>query len=99
MTPPLARRENLLVEDLDDETVVYDLITHKAHCLSPATGAVWRHCEGATTPEVIAERVGATPEAVAAALHELGQAGLLVETQESTADGLSRRELIRGLSA
>lgn len=31
---PLARREELVVPELADEVLVYDLRQHKAHCLN-----------------------------------------------------------------
>jgi hypothetical protein len=46
---PRARANGLLVEEVDDETLVYDLDTHDAHCLNPAAALVWRRSDGRTT--------------------------------------------------
>ena len=46
---PLARSEGLLVEELGDETLVYDRESHEAHCLNRSAALVWRHCDGTTT--------------------------------------------------
>jgi hypothetical protein len=59
-TMPLARTEQLIVQELPDETLVYDSVTHKAHCLNKTAAAIWRHCDGRST---VAE--------AADALHEL----------------------------
>lgn len=45
---PLARRENLSVRETTEETIVYDLINHKAHCLNRTAALVWKHCDGRT---------------------------------------------------
>ena len=37
---PKARTDGLLVEEMDGETLVYDLDTHGAHCLNPAAALV-----------------------------------------------------------
>jgi hypothetical protein len=39
---PRARRDELVVEELDDETLVYDLERHKARCLNHTAALVWR---------------------------------------------------------
>jgi hypothetical protein len=45
---PQARSEGLIVRDLDDEVLVYDLERHKAHCLNKTAALIWRHCDGRT---------------------------------------------------
>ena len=52
---PQARKEELLVHDLDDETLVYDLKRHRAHSLNRSAALVWRHCDGRTTLDGMAE--------------------------------------------
>jgi len=37
------------VEELLDESVIYDLKTNKAHSLNRTATLVWRHCDGHTT--------------------------------------------------
>ncbi len=32
--PPSARRKDLIIEELPDEVLVYDLNTDRAHCLN-----------------------------------------------------------------
>lgn len=43
---PIARRDDLIVEHLPGETVVYDLRTHQVHCLNPAASRAWELCDG-----------------------------------------------------
>ncbi|MGB9180353.1 MAG: PqqD family protein [Pyrinomonadaceae bacterium] len=51
---PTARRDGLIVRELADETLVYDLERNKAHCLNRTAALVWRRCNGRLTVEEIA---------------------------------------------
>ena len=46
---PLRRRDELVVQELSEETVVYDQRSHKAHCLNRTAALVWHHCDGQTS--------------------------------------------------
>jgi hypothetical protein len=46
---PLARTSDLVIRELDDETLVYDTKRDKAHCLNLAAALVWKQCDGTTT--------------------------------------------------
>ncbi len=102
---PRARQDELVVEELPDETLVYDLKRHKANCLNRTAALVWRRCDGQTSvAEVTAmlEEQLATPtdEAVVwMALDRLGRAHLLSEPVTLPADRAqySRREVLRTL--
>src|SRR5689334_8744169 len=47
---PLAVRDNLVIRELDDETLVYDTERDEAHCLNQTAALVWELCDGNTTP-------------------------------------------------
>ena len=102
---PRARQDELVVEELPDETLVYDLKRHKARCLNRTAALVWRHCDGQTSVADVAallEEQLATPtdEAVVwMALDRLGRAHLLSEPVTLPADRAqySRREVLRTL--
>jgi hypothetical protein len=52
---PIARTEGLVVKQLDDEVLIYDLERHRAHCLNQASALVWRACDGTrAVPELTA---------------------------------------------
>jgi hypothetical protein len=55
---PQAREESLAVEELSEETLVYDLERDRVHCLNRTTSLVWRQCDGHTTVSEMAARVG-----------------------------------------
>jgi len=48
---PRARTAGLIINELDDETLIYDLERHEAHCLNQTAALVWRRCDGRTTVE------------------------------------------------
>lgn len=52
---PLARTDNLVIQDLPDEVLVYDLNTNKAHCLNQSAMLVWKACNGDKTVSEISE--------------------------------------------
>ena len=89
---PLARSEGLVVEELGDEVLVYDLAVKNAHCLSPTAATVWRRCDGRTASSELALELGFDETQIAQALDELDRSDLLV-SPVVPGDGLSRREL------
>src|SRR5205085_3154400 len=82
---PRARQEDLVIEGLDGETLVYDMRTHKAHCLNPTAALVWNRCDGrATVGEMRAALekelgVKVRAEVVWVAIEQLDKAQLLTD--------------------
>jgi hypothetical protein len=97
---PQARQDGIVVRELPDEVLVYDLEQHKAHCLNATAAAVWRHCDGETSAKEISFRLArefSTPvdeDVVWLALDELGKLELL-ESPAVRQAGLSRAQLMR----
>jgi hypothetical protein len=97
----------LLVQELPDEVLVYDLKRSKAHCLNETAAFVWNHCDGRTAvPELatLMEEEWGKPvgeEVVWLALKQLSRANLLSEPIEAGNDGIrvSRRAVLRKLGA
>ena len=46
---PRALTNDLVIRELDDETLVYDTERDKAHCLNRTAAMVWKQCDGSTT--------------------------------------------------
>lgn len=93
---PIARTEELIVQEMGPETLVFDRRTDIAHNLSPIASLVWALCDGKHDVEslvaAVAEIEPADPQAAtAAALAELGEQELLV-------DGVSRRETVKKMA-
>lgn len=102
---PVARKEGLVVQELPDETLVYDLDSDKAHCLNQAAALVWKHCDGRTTTTSIAQSVASElhvpvdEKVVWLALDQLGRNDLLEQqpVPPPMLSGLNRREMVRVL--
>lgn len=103
---PPARPRDLLIEQVGDETVVYDLETKDVHCLSPLAAAVFEHCDGRTTPDQAAsaasERLGrdVSTDDVLAAVAQLEERSLFHSPMLSlhgngNGHGISRRDFAR----
>jgi hypothetical protein len=108
MSAPPARSQELLVERVGDEAVIYDPKTKQAHCLKPFAALVFDCCDGDTTVRQIAaaatERLGetVTENEVTEALTQLEDRGLLdaplvihQNGARAESNGLSRREVVR----
>src|SRR5258708_1930129 len=84
---PLRRENGLLIRELPDELLVYDLERFQAHCLNALAALVWRSCDGKTAVEELSRRVRDTfgvsepDHLVLLALEELHQAQLLTAPQ------------------
>lgn len=102
---PKMRADALVVDELADEVLVYDLERHEAHCLNPTAALVWKYCDGKTTVPEIARRLQrdldqpCNEELVWLALRQLDQTNLLEEPLKMPPPlaGLSRRDMMRAL--
>jgi hypothetical protein len=108
---PVARSEEIITKRIDGELLVYNRLRDEAHCLNETAAAIWKRCDGRTTPNEIAEllskEIGRTIDQrlIWLGLDELGRKHLLTEIEDqpgaTRAFTLSRREAIRriGLGA
>ncbi len=102
---PLARKEGLVIKEVDDEVLIYDLARDQAHCLNASAARIWRLCDGKSSVDQLAITLGrdsdAQPDAnlILLGLQDL-QRNHLLEIENSTshaliAQGMSRREAVR----
>jgi hypothetical protein len=99
------RDHGLVIDDLPDEVLIYDLERHEAHCLNRSAALVWRSCDGKRAPAEIALRLTAELDApfsedfVLLALSQLEKFHLLEQSEALPAQfpGLSRRQMVRRL--
>jgi hypothetical protein len=100
---PPARKADLVIQEVEGETLVYDLKSHKAHCLNPTAALVWKLCDGRRTAAQIAQKLEeqlhatVTSEVVWLAVGQLERLKLLKEPVKGVPDSarISRRELGR----
>jgi hypothetical protein len=99
------REHGLVIDDLPDEVLIYDLERHEAHCLNRSAALVWRSCDGKRAPAEIARRLSAeldapfSEELVRLALQQLEKFHLLEHSATAPAQFplLSRRQMVRRL--
>ena len=102
-TYPQSVREDIVVQNLEDETLLYNLKTNKALCLNETSALIWEMCDGKTSSSAIAENLGerlkkpVAEELVWFAVDQLRKEDLLENADTVPIDfaGLSRREVIR----
>lgn len=100
---PRARQDDLVIERLGDETLVYDMRSHKAHCLNRTAALVWNRCDGKATVSkmsVALEKEFHTlirPDVIWLALEQLGKAKLLSDRMPDSVpqQAMSRRAVVR----
>ncbi len=106
---PRARQEELVVRELPDELLVYDLQRHEAHCLNQTAALVWKKCDGKTTLREITKsltkelHVPVDERIVRLSLDQLAKFHLLDEAETLRTHlppeiaRMSRREMMRNL--
>lgn len=95
-----ARRDDLIVQKLGEEVIVYDRVSHQAHSLNRTASVVFEKLDGKRPLESVAKDLGKAlgrppqKELVDATVNELASAGLL-----RPGASLPRRSVLRGLAA
>src|SRR5216683_558941 len=104
-TRPIARKQSLVIQELPDEVLVYDLERDRAHCLNETAAFVWQRCDGRSSSAQIARTLGdqlnceVDEKIVWLALDQLGRNHLL-EKQPAVPQamkGMNRRAMVRAL--
>jgi hypothetical protein len=96
---PRARKKDLVIRELDDETLVYDTERDEAHCLNQTAALVWKHCDGKTTAREAVQSLQRTlgvsvdTDIIWLAVKQL-QRFHLVEGTSKKSPGVSRRALV-----
>jgi hypothetical protein len=100
---PRSRQQNIVVQRLNGELLIYDLVLNKALCLNEASALVWEACDGQKSISEITKIVNeklktkVNEDFVWLALDRLKKENLIVNPEEISLnfDGLTRREVIR----
>lgn len=93
---PRAKVNDLIVQDLATETLIYNSKNHRVFCLNDTLKIVYLACDGKTSFDEVKARHGLTDDLINLALDELQREDLLEDSQayQSPLAGLSRREAI-----
>jgi hypothetical protein len=98
---PMARKNGLVVQEVPDEVLVYDLESNKAHCLNHSAAMIWKSCDGKNSVSEIAKLVErqaggkVTEDFVWLAIDQLSENNLLESRVAANFEGSSRREAIK----
>ena len=100
---PQAQNERLVVQQMGDETVIYDEQRNHIHRLNQTAAIVWRHCDGRRTAadlaQVAQDELGSpiTEEMVWLALDRLEKGHLLQEklVRPGAQGQVTRRQMLR----
>jgi len=98
---PTARKSGLVVQEVPDEVLVYDLESNKAHCLNQSAAMIWKSCDGNNSVSEIAKLVETqagekiTEDFVWLAIDQLSENNLLEQQVASNFQGQSRRDVIK----
>lgn len=103
---PIARKTGIVIQEVPDEVLVYDLDANKAHCLNQTAALIWKSCDGSRSITDIAKRVESlaggniNDDFVWLAIDQLNENNLLEHEISSSFSGMSRRDVIKkiGLS-
>jgi hypothetical protein len=109
MYKPKTRSSQLLVEELVDELLIYDVERNEVHCLNGSAVQVWALCDGERTVSEIARALNSDLEPEAAetlvwtALDQFVEKHLLEEVEDQPLDvyrpeGMTRRQMLLRLS-
>lgn len=102
---PESRREDVVIQELKDELLIYDLKINKVFCLNETSAMVWQLCDGKRSISEISREMSRRLKAVVSedfvllALDGLEKDKLLAsgggETRIDFFGGLSRRQMIK----
>ena len=95
MKLPKARTENIVVQNLPGEILIYDLTINKAFCLNDTAAKVFDACDGQATFAELQAKSDLTNEVIYLALDELKKQNLLEDEYLSPFAGMSRREAVK----
>ncbi len=100
---PVSKKQNIVIQELEKELLVYDLQNNKAFCLNETSAIIYQLCDGMKSVAEISDSMSRkikTPvskDFVKLALNELNRDGLLENSDDldNYFAGVSRREMVR----
>lgn len=92
---PTARHENIVVQNLDKELLIYDLKTNRAFALNDTLTIIYRACDGQTSFDELKKKYKFTDDLVYLGLDGLQQNNLIEGVDITYFGNSTRREIIR----
>jgi len=93
---PQARATDLIVKELENEILIYDMSANRAICLNEMSRLIWKYCDGKTRFEDLMEKYNLTKDIIHLALDEFQNHHLLMGRIETGVpdDKVERRRFI-----
>lgn len=103
MNRPKTRSENIVVQELENEILIYDLMNDKAYCLNKTSAMIWQLCDGKNSVAEMSLNLSKklsqpiSEDLIWLALDNFKKDNLLEESQqlEIKFNGLNRRDVIK----
>lgn len=98
---PVARKDDLVIQELQNELLVFDTRTNKAHCLNQTAASVWKFCDGKNSVsdinKLFGENIGAkvSDNLIWLAIDQLNERELFENKLETKFAGRNRREVLK----
>lgn len=100
---PVARKNDIVIQELENDVLIYDLNNHKAFCLNQTSAMIWRLCDGNRNILQISDEMSkkfqtlVDEQLVFLALDELSRNNLLISTVKPKTffPKQNRREIIK----
>ncbi len=100
---PQSRLSDIVVQEIENEILIYDLKTNKAFCLNETSAMIWYLCDGKQTVKQISQALSKkqnelfTEDLIWLALDQFKNDNLLESNQkfEINFSGLNRRQVIK----
>lgn len=100
---PQSRRDNIVIQEFENEVLIYDLSINKAFCLNETSAIIWQECNGKKSVAEISQTLSqklksnVSEDLVWLALNQFKKDNLLVESSNfiTPLDGLNRREIVK----
>lgn len=95
---PLSRKDDLVIQELNGEVLIYDLRANKAFCLNETSARVWQACDGRNSVSDISRQIG-SDDLVWLALNDLKKEKLVEHELPTPAkfEGMTRRQVVKNI--
>ncbi len=98
---PATRKTDIVVQEFEQEVLIYDLNINKAFCLNESAAVIWQMCDGTKTIYEISRESGKklnseiSEEFVMLAVEQFKKDKLIAGESANFFEGITRREVIR----
>jgi len=92
---PLAKMQNIVVQEFGGEVLIYDLVTNKACALNETAAIVYLSCDGKTSVTDLVKKHKMSEALIYFSLEQLSKENLIENAPTNYFGNLTRREVIK----